>query len=100
LPLFKRSNPEASNFLLKRQEPPDEVTLKKNLPKCGEETVNKTRACYGKENIWVSTDETTNAPHNGRVVANIVFGIFEKKKKTTKHYQRNNFYGIAKKYLQ
>jgi hypothetical protein len=76
--LFKINNPEVRNFLLKytQTDPPDESTLRKNhLPKCYKETMNKIRVLCGKENIWVSIDETTDA--SGRKVANVVIGVLK-----------------------
>jgi hypothetical protein len=49
--------------------------VKNYLPKCYEETLNKIRILYGKENIWVSIDETTDA--SGRKVANVVIGVLK-----------------------
>jgi hypothetical protein len=76
--IFKINNHEVRNFLLKynQRDPPDESTLRKNyLPQCYEETFNKIRVLYGKENIWVSIDETTDA--SGRKVANVVIGVLK-----------------------
>jgi hypothetical protein len=73
IPLSKINNPEVRNFLLKytQTNPPDESVLRKNcLPKCYEETLNKILVLCGKENIWVSIDETTDA--SGRKVANVI----------------------------
>jgi hypothetical protein len=78
IPLFKINNPEVRNFLLKytQTDPPDESTLRKNyLPECYEETLNKIRVFCGKENIWVSIDETTKA--SGRKFANVVIGVLK-----------------------
>jgi hypothetical protein len=76
--LFKINNLEVRNFLLKyaQTDPPDESTCSKNyLPQCYEETLNKIRVLCGKENIWVSTDETTDA--SGKKVANVVTGVLK-----------------------
>jgi hypothetical protein len=76
LPLFKVNNHEVRNFLLKytQTDPPDESTLRKHyLPECYEETLNKIRVLCGKENIWVSIDETTDASE--RKFANVVIGV-------------------------
>jgi hypothetical protein len=73
IPLFKINNPEVRNFLLKytQTDPPDKSTLRKNyLPKCYEKTLKKIRVLCGKENIWVSIDEKTDA--SGRKVANVI----------------------------
>jgi hypothetical protein len=73
IPLFKINNPEDRNFLLKytQTDPQEESTLRKNyLPKCYKETLNKIRVLWGKENIWVSIDKTTDA--NGRRVADVI----------------------------
>jgi hypothetical protein len=78
MPLFKINNPAVRNFLLKytQRDPPDESTLRKNyLPKCYIETLNKIQVLCRKENIWVSTDETTNA--SGKKVANVVIGVLK-----------------------
>jgi hypothetical protein len=77
-PLFKINNPEVRNFLLKysQTDPPDESTSRKNyLPKCYEETLNKIQVLCRKENICVSTSETTDV--SGRKVAIVVIGILK-----------------------
>jgi hypothetical protein len=73
IPLFKINNPEVMNFLLNytQTDPSDESILRENyLPKCYEETLNKIRVLCGKEYIWVSIDETTDA--SGRKAANVI----------------------------
>jgi hypothetical protein len=37
--------------------------------------LNKIRVLCGKENVWVSIDETTDA--SGRKVANVVIGVLK-----------------------
>jgi hypothetical protein len=76
--LFEINSPEVKNFLLKytQTDRKDETTLRKNyLPKCYEETWNKIRVLCGKENIWMSIDETTD--ESGRNVANVVNGVLK-----------------------
>jgi hypothetical protein len=78
IPLFKINNPNVRNFLLKytQTDPTEESILRKNyVPKCYEETWNKVRVLCGKDNIWVSIGEITNA--SGRKVANIVIGVLK-----------------------
>jgi hypothetical protein len=78
IPLFKINNPEVRNYLMKYTEtdPRNESTLKrKYLPKCYEETLDKSLVLCGKENIWVSVDKTTNA--SGRKVANVVIEVLK-----------------------
>jgi hypothetical protein len=50
---------------------PTESTLRKNyLPSCYEDTINKIRNSVGKNQIWVTIDETSDV--DGRFVANVV----------------------------
>jgi hypothetical protein len=78
IPLFKINNPEVRNFLLKytQADPPDKSALRKShLPKCYEETSNTIRVLCGKENIWLSIDETTDT--SARKVAKFVNGVLK-----------------------
>jgi hypothetical protein len=78
IPLFKINNREVRNFLLKytQTDPPDESSLRKHyLPECYEETLNKIRVLCGKENIWVSIDETADASESK--FANVVIGVLK-----------------------
>jgi hypothetical protein len=69
----KTNSPDLRNFHLKytQTDPPDESTLREfYLPKGYEEKLNKIRVLCGKENIWVFTDETTEA--SGRKVGDVI----------------------------
>jgi hypothetical protein len=56
---------------------PTESTLRKNyLASCYEDTINKIRNSVGKNNRWVSIDETSDV--DGRFVANVVVGTLKR----------------------
>jgi hypothetical protein len=55
---------------------PTESKLRKNyLVSCFEDTINKIRNSVGKNNIWVSIDETSDV--DDRFVANVVVGTLK-----------------------
>lgn len=75
IPFWKLDNPQLRAFLEKytHEHVPDESTLRKNyLPQCYEETLNMIRSEVDGKKIWVSIDETSDAP--GRFVANVIIG--------------------------
>jgi hypothetical protein len=85
IPLHKVEAASFRNFLEKytTHPIPTEYTLRKNyLVSCYEDTNNKIRNNVGKNKIWVSIDETSDA--DCRFVANVVVG-------TLKHEQPGKY---------
>jgi hypothetical protein len=72
-----------------------ESTLRNNcLPECHKETLNTFFVLFGKENIWVTLDEISDA--NGRVLANVVIGVL----RNDQVLQKESFLLLSRKYLQ